>query len=199
MARTEDRDAPLQLACSCGQLRATMPGAAARSGTHVACHCSDCRAGQLHLGQPDPAPGPVDLFQTTPDNIELTSGADHLGLFRLSPKGLFRWYATCCNSPLFNTSTSAKVPFVSLPIALMDTPERVGPIIAEVNIRKPDGKKQNKGLARALLKLLPAILATRLSGRWRRTPFFDIETGKPVVAPHILSKDARAALYPAGR
>lgn len=148
------------------------------------------------MKQTDPAPGPVNLFVTTQDTLTVTKGAQHLGLFRLSPRGTMRWYATCCNTPLFNTATTPKLPFLSIRVATMPTPERVGPVIAKVNIPKPGGKSGQEGMARSIWKLLPRILAVRLSGRWRQTPLFNVETGDPVAETKIPTKEERAALYP---
>ncbi|MFT7595726.1 MAG: hypothetical protein ACI8R4_003057 [Paracoccaceae bacterium] len=193
-----DKTAPLEFACACGKLDGHFTPEAATSGAHVACYCSDCRAAQLYMDQPDPAPGPVDLFQTTPDALTL-QGQEHLGLYRLSPRGTMRWYATCCNTPLFNTATTAKVPFVGIQVARLTTPERIGPVIAQAFAPKPGGKTTHKGLGRVILKMLPQVLGTRISGRWRQTPFFDVETGKPVATAKIPSKEERAALYPSMR
>ena len=199
MARgPDDTAAPLEFACACGKLHGHVTPDAVTSGAHVVCYCRDCRAAQLYMAQPDPAPGPVDLFQTTPDSLTL-EGQENLGLFRLSPRGTMRWYATCCNTPLFNTATTPKFPFVGIQVARMSTPQRVGPVIAQAFAPKPGGTTTHKGLGRVILKMLPQILATRISGRWRQTPFFDVETGKPVATAKIPGKEERAALYPSVR
>jgi len=196
MARGDQNTTPLDFACSCGKLHGHIDAKAVPSGAQVVCYCRDCRAAHLYLNQPDPAPGPVALFQTTPDAITISGGAEHLGPLRLSSRGPMRWYATCCDSPLFNTASTPKIPFVGVQLPQIATPDRVGPIICKAFVPKPGGKTAHEGLGRLIWKLLPGILGTRLSGRWRQTPFFDVETGKPVVAAKILSKQERAALYP---
>ncbi len=167
-----------------------------RTAPVTECFCRDCRAAELHFGQPDPAPGPVTILQTTPDRITLTSGADRLGLFRLGPNGLFRWYATCCNAPLFNTLKSPNLPFSGVHVTRLDTPDRIGPVTARNAIPKPDGTTTSTGIARALFAIFRNMIAARLSGRWRQTPFFDVNTGRPVSEAIIPSKDERARLYP---
>jgi len=199
VARVGDKTAPLELSCSCGKLRGHISADAARSGAHVVCYCRDCRATELYFKQPDPAPGPVDLFQTMPDALTITQGGEHIGLFRLSPRGTMRWYATCCNTPLFNTSSTAKFPFVGINVASITTPEQLGPVICKAYAPRTGGKTAHEGLTRVIWRMLPQVLATRLSGRWRQTPFFDTETGKPVAEAVVPSKEERAALYPAQR
>jgi len=148
------------------------------------------------MNQPDPAPGPVDLFLTTQDTLTISAGAQHLGLFRLSPRGAMRWYATCCKTPLFNTATGPKVPFLGIRVATMTTPDRVGPVIGQTYKQKPGGKTGHQGMTRIMWNLLPRILAVRLSGRWRQTPLFDTDSGEPVAKTIMPSKEERAALYP---
>lgn len=196
MARIKNNDAPLGFSCSCGQLHGHIAPEAAESGLHLVCYCRDCRAAELYFKQPDPAPGPVDLFQTTPDSITVTAGAQNLGLFRLSPRGTMRWYATCCDTPLFNTTPSAKFPFAGLRVATMAEPDRIGPVVSKAFAPRPGGKSKHEGISRMAWGVITRMLAARLSGRWRQTPFFDIETGKPVANPTIPSKEERAALYP---
>jgi len=194
-----DNNAPLDFSCSCSQLQGHIAPDAAKSGLHLVCYCRDCRAAELYFKQPDPAPGPVDLFQTTPDAITITTGAQNLGLFRLSPRGTMRWYATCCDTPLFNTTPNAKLPFAGIRVATLATPERIGPVVAKAFAPRPDGRHKHDGIARMAWGVATRMLATRISGRWRQTPFFNIETGKPVAKPVIPSKQERAALYPGQR
>lgn len=196
MARDAHSTAPLEFACSCGKLHGHIAAAALPSGAQVECYCRDCRAAELYLNQPDPAPGPVDIFQTTPDAITILEGGEYLGLLRLSPRGAMRWYATCCDSPLFNTASGPKIPFTGVRVPRISTPDRIGPVLGKAFVPKPGGKTAHEGLGRLIWKLLPGILGARLSGRWRQTPFFDVETGKPVVSAKIPSKEERAALYP---
>jgi uncharacterized protein DUF6151 len=199
MAGPAQTDTPLEFSCSCGQLQGHIVGKAVAHGTHVECYCRDCRAGQLYLEKPDPAPGPVDLFLTTPDKVTITKGAEFLAPFRLSPRGPLRWRATCCNTGLCTTGTGPKVPFAGFQTATFANTDHIGPVIAKTYMPKIDGKTTNQGMMRMIVRFLPQILATRLSGRWQNTPFFNAETGAPVVDPTVLSKQQRAGLYPVQR
>lgn len=197
MARGGNTKTPIGFACSCGQLQGHISADAARSGTHIECFCADCRAAELYQGQPDPAPGGVDMFLTTPDAITITSGAEHLGLMRLGPHGPLRWYATCCSAPLFNTLANPKRPFVSVMGGRLSQPDAIGPVVAKSFVPNPGGRPKHQGATGMVWALASRMIAARLSGRWRQTPFFDVETGKPVAEAKIPSKEERAALYPA--
>lgn len=195
MARATN-NAPLEFACTCGQLQGHIAASAVAAGTHAVCYCADCRAAELYFKQPDPAPGPVDLFQTTPDAITITKGAQNLGLFRLSPRGLMRWYATCCHAPLFNTLAKPKLAFAGVQVARFSDPDRIGPVRVQAYMPQPDGGPKHRGAARMAMGVASRMLAALLSGRWRQTPFFNPETGEPVAKPTILSKQERSRLYP---
>lgn len=196
MAGGASKGAPLEFACSCGKLQGRIAGRAVAIGAHVECYCRDCRAACLYLDQPDPAPGPVDLFLTTPDQVTITKGPEFLAPFRLSPRGPMRWRATCCNTPVCNTGTGPRVPFAGFQTATFAEPGRIGPVIAKTFLPKGGGKTAHQGIMRVIVALLPQILASRVSGRWRGTPFFDAQSGAPVAEPVVLSQKERAALYP---
>lgn len=178
--------------CTCGALTGRIAPATPRSGTHLECFCNDCRAAQIHLGQPDPAPGGVAIFQTTPDAVTIVSGRNRLGVMRLGPRGLLRWYATCCNAPLFNTLARPTLPFVGVLVDRLADPGRIGPVLAQSFVPNPaGGAPRHKGAMRMTWRFLIRLAAARLSGRWRHTPFFDLATGAPVVAPRVLDKAER--------
>lgn len=185
----------LSFSCTCGGLAGEITAEGVASGTHVVCFCRDCRAGQLYLGQPDPAPGPVDIFQMTPDCIRITKGADNLAVMRLGPKGLFRWYASCCNAPLATTTENSKFPFAGFDVKRIAEPELLGPIKTRAYVPQPNGKTKHENPAPALFGLIRRLITARLTGRWRQTPFFDTATGTPTADPMVITREERAALY----
>ncbi len=199
MAGPAQTEAPLAFSCECGQLQGHISGNAVAQGTHIECHCRDCRAALLYLKKPDPGSTPVDLFLTTPDRVTINKGAEFLAPFRLSPRGPLRWRATCCNTSLCSTGSGPKIPFAGFRTATLTDQNRLGPVIAKTYVPKGDGKTGHQGALRMVASLLPQILSARLSGRWRNTPFFNIETGAAVAEPVVLSKQDRARLYPVQR
>lgn len=195
MARGADDGQPLAFRCDCGAIHGHLIARAVRSGTHVVCFCADCRAAGLLLNRPDPAPGPVDLFQTAPDGVHFQTGKDRLGLVRLGPNGLLRWYANCCNAPMFNTLAKPSLPFVGIHANRVDDPARLGPVRARGFVPQAGGKTRHEGAVAMIWGLASRMLAARLSGRWRDTPFFDAQ-GRPVAEARVLTTEERAALYP---
>lgn len=185
----------LGFSCSCGQLAGHISPEARKSGLRLLCFCPDCRANELYHKQPDPTAG-VDLFQLAPHGITLTQGADQLRLMRLGPKGLFRWYAGCCGTPVANTLAKPQLAFVGLRSDLFDDTAALGRIRAKSHVIKPGKPPQNQGMMRMVIGIFSRMTTARLSGLWRETPFFDAQSGAPVAPPEVLSKEARATLYP---
>src|SRR5271170_7107234 len=110
------------LRCRCGAVRGVMTDVSPVTGNRVICHCNDCQAFARFLGQDGvlDARGGTDIFQVAPSQIRVTEGADHLVCVRLSEKGLFRWYAGCCKTPIGNMA-GARFPFIGVVGAFMDT------------------------------------------------------------------------------
>ncbi len=181
--------------CSCGTIKGVLRGVSPAAGTHAECYCSDCRAAEVYTGQPDPSPAPVGLFQTTPDLVSFTQGYEKLAVFSFGRKNLLRWHASCCGSILFNTVRNPKIAFASIRTNLLQDTAAIGPSVASAFIPTPSGKPKHKGLGRFVMQAVPRITAARLSGRWKQTPFFDLETLEPVRPVQIVDRAKRAQIH----
>lgn len=181
-------------ACTCGKVSGMLLGVSPSSGTHAACYCSQCRCAELYKNQPDPVPGPVDLFQTTPDRVRFETGLQHLAVFSFSERGLLRWYADCCGSTLFNTTRSPRLAFASVRTDRLADRTPLGPVVARAFVPAKGGGTRHEGAGVFLLGTLRRILTARLTGRWRKTPFFDVEQGTPILPVHVMSAAECAAL-----
>jgi len=185
----------LPFACDCGKLRGTLLGVSPSNGTRAECFCHDCRATELYAGQPDPAPGGVQLYQTVPDRVRFDAGEDQLAVFSLSDTGLLRWQARCCGAILFNTMRTPKVPFASFRTDRLEDDSPLGPIKARAFARKPNGKRGHEGAWAMMAGFGARALARLVTGRWKKTPFFTPD-GKPVRDIHVVTDAERARLYP---
>lgn len=181
----------LHFACACGELHGRLVDVAAHDGTHIKCYCDDCRTNLVALGHSDPAAEGVDLFQTTPDKIKIDAGGENLSVLRLSPKGLMRWYAKCCSTPLFNTMAKRGIPFVGVAGDQIKEHEALGPVRARGFVPK-DGKTTHENAGHMMTSMMARAGKSWIKGTWRDTPFFD-ETGTPTVPPRVLSREERAA------
>lgn len=196
----------LPLSCACGSFRAVARDVTRSNQMHLVCYCRDCQAAPRHLGQEDrilDPQGGTALLHTQPSRFEILAGAEHLALLRLGPKGALRWYVSCCNTPIATTTTSPKFAFVGIPTANFTVPAiekaaALGPVTLRYKIDQALSEvNEPKGNAFVFIfKTFRNILKARLSGSWRKTPFFDAECN-PVRPANILTKEERhAATYP---
>ena len=168
-----------------------------RKSNRVVCYCKDCQAFARALGQESQVLDPLggsDIIQVLPRNLRFTQGTDALACLRLTPKGLFRWYAGCCRTPIGNTLPTRNFSFIGLVHTCLaadhlSLDEAFGPVTAWVHTRGASGspKPEERGLGRTMGWFLRTTLKARLNGDYKRTPFFQQETGAPVVTPVVLA------------
>ena len=193
----------LDLRCTCGALRGVVRGISASRGNRVVCYCGDCQSFAHFLGRANEildANGGTEIFQTSPARVEITQGRERLACMRLAPRGLVRWYADCCKTPLGNTAITRAIPFVGL-IQLrpdagadgLDRDEILGPVRAHVNARAAKGRAAGKniresGAVRSIARFVRLLLLAFLRGEHRTSVFFDAGTGQPSSIPRVLSE-----------
>lgn len=190
------------LRCRCGALQGhvDLNGASNR----MVCYCQDCQAFARFLGpahQVLDAQGGSDVVQLAPHRIKITHGASHLAVMRLSDKGMLRWYAACCRTPVGNTLNGRNMPFTGLLAQCLDSAPlepTFGPVRARVNTASALGNPQPGafGMAHSLVRILGLVLHSRLTGHYRNTPFFTA-TGAPSAQPTVLTAEQRGRLRPA--
>lgn len=197
-------DIPLR--CSCGAVRGTALNVDPTRGNRLVCHCDDCQSYAHHLGQADTVLDEwagTDIFQMTPSQIRIEEGQGHIRCLRQSEKGLMRFFAGCCNTPVANLVGWAKLPFAGIPHTFMDhaghgasRDQSLGPILCRVQGRFVPG-----GIPPGAHPRAPATLIGRslrqlargfLKGQHAPSPFFGPD-GRPVVVPIVLTLAQRNA------
>ena len=189
----------MPFSCKCGTLSGVLHDVTPRTGSRVVCYCRDCQAAAHALGAEFALNdrGGTDIFQTLPSHIDIRHGQDHLACLRLSPKGLMRWYADCCDTPLFNALPSPTFRFVGVSTAILaGDGAPLGPVIAvnKGDCATPGPEIASHGYMSAGWQILKRHLKAKLR-RDRKTPFFDT-SGAPVVSPRILTREERKAATP---
>lgn len=190
------------LRCRCGTIQGTLVHP--HSANHALCYCHDCQAFAHVLGQADRTLGPQGesrVFQVPPRNLTFTQGHAALACLRLTPKGMVRWYAGCCSTPIGNTLPTPKLSFIGLvrPFVALDDGalvEAFGPITTWANTAGAHGspRPRQAGTAHMLAWFFRTVLPAWINGEYKRTPFFDPATGAPVVTPRVLSPQEHAAV-----
>jgi hypothetical protein len=191
----------IAIRCSCGAFRGVARGISSNAGNRCICYCDDCQAFAHFLRRAEEildSHGGTDIFQMSPARLEITGGRERLACMRLTPKGLMRWYTDCCRTPIGNTAPTHQLPFVGLVLFCMDRgpPERsldvvLGPVRACIQARfavgRPTGRNvYDRAPFSMLLPIMGRLLMARLRGEHKRSPFFNPQTGEPVVTPHVL-------------
>jgi len=194
----------IELSCRCGSVRGRVSAAPADVINRAVCYCEDCQAFAHWLQRRDllNAHGGSDIAQVAPAAVRFENGQDRIRCVRLTEKGLFRWYASCCNTPVGNTLKPA-IPFVGILVhtfaggpAAADT--TLGPSRGTFRGERATGElpKQELGFpVGVILRALARVLMVRLRGRGWPNPFFGRE-GQPLYAVQILTAAERDALRP---
>ncbi len=193
----------LRVRCHCGKLQGELETSAVAA--RAKCYCRDCRAFARFLGNEveilDGAGG-TEVAAALPSGLRFTQGLDQLACMSLSPKGLYRWYAACCRTPIGNTPRDPKVSYVGLVRVCLDaTPAeldaQLGSSSINANTESAYRKVEKKPLATALalLKIGRKLMGARFGGGYRNNPFFESGGVTPVRQPQVISKEERARLY----
>jgi hypothetical protein len=192
---------PIQ--CKCGTVRGQLEGTGVSN--RLICYCTDCRAFARFLGRVDDVldeQGGTEIVQVAQPRLSFSQGADRLAAVRLSEKGLVRWYASCCKTPIGNTMAGPKASFIGLIHSSLDHARMdrdFGKKIARVNTATAlgDTKPAQRGLLGVITRFIWIVFTMRISGRYRTSRMFG-ESGSPRVAPTILTPQELARLKHAG-
>ena len=199
---------PLQ--CRCG----TVKGFVRRPKrlTRCICYCKDCQAFARFLGRGDEimdAQGGTDAIQIAPADVTFTQGKEALACLRLTEKGLLRWYAACCKTPIGNTPANSRLSVIGLVHSCLhegtsphgaSSPEGgsrggaasldafFGPVDVRVNTKSASGRVKSQPIALAwVIVRFAAMLARARMGGHKPTSFFSA-AGEPLVTPKVLSR-----------
>jgi hypothetical protein len=198
---TEATELPLR--CRCGTLRGVARDVTPDKVNHCFCYCDDCQAFQHFLdreGDVLDAHGGTEITQMSQANVRFTEGVEKVAAMRLSSKGMIRWYAACCRTPIGNTMGTSAMPFVGVIRAFIDAPSAaLGPIRGRGWAQRAKGGRDavpHDGLPEAVMvaRVLAKLLGWRLRGDHKRSALFDAASGKPLAEPRVLGAAEREAL-----
>ena len=185
--------------CRCGALQGELDLAGVY--TRATCHCRDCQAFARALGRSDvlDAAGGTDVLAMLPSALRITTGQEHLACLSLGPKGLYRWHAACCATPIANTPRDPGMAYVGVLASCVADPLQLdgamGPSRAMVGRASATAPVRSTPLQTTwtVIRTIVGIVGARLRGRHRPNPFFEPGTAEPIRAPRILTREERAA------
>lgn len=187
--------------CTCGQVQGIIHDVAPHRGNHVKCYCKSCQTAAHVLGHQDVLDehGGTEVFQTVPSKIEFQTGIENLACLRLSPKGLLRWHASCCNAPLLTMPSTPKLAVAGLSVARVALENRmafgnnVKHFSTKSAINPPEGFR-DRGIKRAVVMVIWRALKAAIR-RDSRAPFFGPD-GTISVTPRVLTLEERKEATP---
>lgn len=191
-----------ELHCRCDEVRGRVANVSPNTVNRVVCYCDDCQAFLHHLGREDllDEHGGTDIAQVAPASLSFDRGADRIVGVRLTPRGLYRWYTSCCKTPVGNTLTPA-IPFVGMVTRVFGSDaddlfgKPVGAIFGKYAIGDaPQGSTTPS--PRLLLRSARMLLGWRLRGQSWPHPFFERTPRVPRHQVTTLSYAEREALRP---
>jgi hypothetical protein len=178
--------------CRCGAFAGEIsPGPV----LHAVCYCRDCRAYAIHLGQQAALDGlgGTEVVATQARFVRFTRGTPRLACLSLSERGVLRWYAGCCRTPIANTTRDWRLPYVGFVHTCLQKPlESSFPSVQmHVNTKSAKGEVPVRRMQLfTLLGFMPRLLMARFTGSYRQTPFFTAE-GTPVARVEVLTPAER--------
>jgi hypothetical protein len=195
-------DDPHPLQCRCGTVRGVVSHR--RRAVRAVCYCRDCQTFARWLGHPEltlDRDGGSDVIATAPGEVRFTDGLDSIACMSLSPRGLLRWYASCCRTPLGNTPRQRTTSYVgllhdALAVDGASLDDTFGPILVRVQTDSAWNPVQRPSpwtALRSITGVVASILGARITGRYRHTPFFEAD-GKPIRTPLVIEPTERARL-----
>lgn len=195
----------VELGCKCGSIHGKLTGASPDNVNRAVCYCDDCQAFLHHLGRADllDAKGGTDIIQVAPAAVTFDSGMDRIEGLRLTPKGLYRFYASCCKTPLGN-SLGPRLPFLGIVPELLRVDARrrdeiCGPVRGAILGKFAVGGAPEGSTSvpfRMLAHIARLMLGWKLRGKGWPHPYFDRATRAPRPRVVTLTPAERDALRP---
>ncbi len=189
----------LSLRCECGRVQGRVE--TDQVYVRATCYCHDCQAYARWLDRPGvvDAQGGTDMVAMNPAAVHITSGSEQIACMSLSGKGILRWYAGCCRTPLGNTPRDAGIAYVGV-VGTGLSPAREMEVAfgsrgrTVINSGSAQGKVKATpvGFVVGGLRILRGIAGARLRKQGPML-FFDGE-GQPIREVEVLSAAERAAL-----
>ncbi|KAJ3002455.1 UNVERIFIED_CONTAM: hypothetical protein HDU68_006216 [Siphonaria sp. JEL0065] len=159
--------------CKCGSVHGTI---SSTSALRLICYCDDCQRYATWLSSKNNIPSPVldahggsDIVQVFKTDIEISTGKETLNVSQIEGTAetkdykTMRVYASCCNTPLFNTTR--EFPIVGVFVDALDDKEVFGPVLLRIMAKFARGNVEGASQEFPFSFLVRAIYRNLLSGR----------------------------------
>ena len=179
------------LSCRCGEVKGLLHNASPSVGNRIICYCNSCRKFCTLLGAESGLDeyGGTEIYQVPIASVEFTEGKDRLKCLRLTENAPYRWYSSCCQTPIGNTGPSflPMMGVIHTCVTLKDRDDTLGPITLDANTRdalKPLPPERQRGNMPAfVIRFFLQMIYWKLT-KSRPNPGFD-SSGNPIAVPSI--------------
>lgn len=194
----------MEIQCECGAFRAQLRNFPRNTPGRLACYCDDCQTFAHHLNRTDllDSAGGTEVIPVYPAEVEILAGREVLKCLRLSPDGLYRWYAGCCNTPV--ATVRPNFPWVGMVHRVFTVKDpgylerTLGAVRSRIMGRYARGTAPSGTAAKIDFKgfmlVLPFIIKGFVTGKVKASPFFAADGRTPIVPPTLLSLQERNAI-----
>jgi len=181
--------------CQCEKVSGEIDEPEELRGIRFICMCKDCQKFARFLGNEQnilDKNGGSEVVPVFPKLFRITNGHELVkGIKLYKDTETFRWYTSCCRSPLANSLSSEKG-YIGLFTQRLSAEDResLGPIYVRANGESgipPLPKGTSKRFPpKFLFVVIRAIIRIRLKGWQRPNPFFD-DNDKPYSEPDVIN------------
>lgn len=180
--------------CSCGQVQAKIDNFPKNTPGRLVCYCDDCQNFLKHIERSELMDecGGSEIIPVYPKDMKIIKGEDKLECIRLTPKGLFRWYTSCCKTPFGNTRPG--FPWLGLLSEVYDKSDlqQLGPIRSRVcgkfaTTPPPAGTPDNMKF-QDIFVVAPFLIKGFIFKKSSPSAFFNEDNKTPIASPTIIKK-----------
>jgi len=192
----------MEIQCDCGKFRAELTEFPNNTPGRLVCYCDDCQAFLNYIKRSElmDQNGGSEIIPAYPADIQIIAGKDFVQCVRLHSKGMFRFFTSCCNTPIANTDPKRPWAGVHRRMYVTKDPNRLdqelGPVKSSVMGKfakgtPPAGTPPTFDF-KGILTVLPFLIKGTVFGKAKPSPFF--QNGEAIVLPKVLTPEERAKI-----
>jgi len=192
----------MQIQCDCGKFRAELTQFPKNTPGRLICYCDDCQAFLHYLKRSDllDENGGTEIIPAYPADIKIVAGKDVVKCVRLHSKGMYRFFTSCCLTPIANTDPMRPWAGINQRMYVTKDPtllaRELGPVKARIMGKyakgtPPAGTPQTFDF-KGMVTVMPFIIKGKLLGKAKHSPFFD--NGEAIVVPKVLTAEERSKI-----
>ncbi len=192
----------MEIQCDCGKFRAELTQFPKNTPGRLICYCDDCQAFLHYLKRPEllDENGGTEIIPAYPADIKIIAAQDVVKCVRLHPQGMYRFFTSCCLTPIANTDPTRpwaginRRMYITKDSTILD--RELGPVKSSIMGKyakgtPPVGTPQTFDF-KGMITVLPFIIKGKILGKAKHSPFFN--NGEAIVAPIVLTAEERSKI-----